>query len=121
MPTVDRNRLQALEGKFGASFPADFVASLSERELISQEGLAFVAGDIVWDVRTTFGLNGLRTDYSQLDRVNDLVGDAMPPGALPFAEHWGGEDSSSMPLKGAPFRHRRRRIDDARARQTSGG
>jgi hypothetical protein len=26
-----------------------------------------------------------------------------------------------MPLKGAPFRHGRRRVDDARARQTSGG
>jgi hypothetical protein len=79
-----------------------------------------VAGDIVWDVRTTFGLNGLRTDYSQLDRVNDLVGDAMPPGALPFAEHWGGEDMLLYAVKGravsswATTRRRRTRSSDQR-------
>ena len=37
----------------------------------------------MFDVRTTFSIRKLHFVY-------DLVGDVMPPGALPFAEDWGG-------------------------------
>lgn len=45
--------------------------------------------DRVYDVRTTFALDdGDKAD--QLDHVWELVGDVLPPDALPFAEDWGG-------------------------------
>ena len=87
---VDRDRQIALEKNLGAQLPADLVASLNNREPISEGHVAFVAGDTVWDVRTTFTLGGARMDADQLDRVYELVGDVMPPGALPVAEDWAG-------------------------------
>jgi hypothetical protein len=69
-------------------FPPAFVATLIEREPIREGNVALVTPDRVWDIRTTFGLDeGDRSD--QLDRVYDLVGDVLPPGALPFAADWG--------------------------------
>jgi hypothetical protein len=87
---IDRNRQIALEKTLGAQLPPDLLASLNTREPISEGKVDFVAGDTVWDVRTTFTLDGTRTDADQLDCVYDLVGDVMPPGALPVAQDWGG-------------------------------
>lgn len=88
--SIDRDRLIALEKSFGHQLPADLVAVLNDRKPIFEGKVAFVAGDTVWDVRTTFTLDGPRTDYDQLDQIYDLVGDVMPPGALPVAQDWGG-------------------------------
>jgi hypothetical protein len=87
---IDRDRLTALEKAFGAQLPADLVASLNNRTPISEGKVAFVAGDTVWDVRTTFAMDGTPTDFDQLDCVYGLVGDVLPPGALPIAQDWGG-------------------------------
>jgi SMI1-KNR4 cell-wall len=85
---VDRRRLTALEARLGIELPAEFSIALAEREPIRQGRVALVTPNRVWDVRTTFRLDsGGKED--QLDRVYELVGDVLPPGALPFAEDWG--------------------------------
>src|SRR5262249_60279849 len=87
--SIHRKRLAALESRLGTMFPAAFVATLIEREPIREGNVALVTPVRVWDIRTTFGLDdGDRSD--QLDRVYELVGDVLPPGALPFAADWGG-------------------------------
>ena len=89
MGGVERGRLRALEARLGAAIPDVLLAALSEREPISEGAVAIVAADRVWDVRTTFSLNPGGRE-AQLDGLYELVGDALPPGALPFAEDWGG-------------------------------
>jgi cell wall assembly regulator SMI1 len=86
---VDQERLQLLEAKLGATLPPSFTVSLGEQEPIHEGSVAFVTTDRVWSVRTTFALDS-KVKGDQLDRVYALVGDVMPPGALPFAEDWAG-------------------------------
>ncbi len=89
MTSIDRARLNALESRLGAKFPADFLATLSNREPIREGNVVLNAHDRVWDIRTTFKLDdGDQSD--QLDSVYKLVGDVLPIGMLPFAEDWGG-------------------------------
>jgi SMI1 / KNR4 family (SUKH-1) len=85
---VDRRRLTALEAQLGVELPVGFGVTLTDREPIREGRVALVTPDRVWDVRTTFRLDSGTKD--QLDRVYELVGDVLPPGALPFAEDWGG-------------------------------
>jgi hypothetical protein len=87
--TIDPIRLKTLESRLGAKVPQDFTQSLAEREPVREGNLALVTPDGVWDVRTTFVMDG-EDDSDQLDRVYNLVGDVLPSGALPFAEDWGG-------------------------------
>jgi hypothetical protein len=65
------------------------MAILREREPIRERNLALLTADRVWDVRKTFRLDSL-ADGDQLEQVYALVGDVLPPGALPFAEDLGG-------------------------------
>lgn len=88
MQSIDRKRLRALENRLGARLPAELIATLTDREPIREGNVAFVTADRVWDVRTTFVLDE-RAKSLQLDGVYDLVGDVLPPGALPFAADWG--------------------------------
>ena len=89
MGTVDRQRLAVLESRVGKQLSADLLAVLNEREPICEGSVALVTPDRIWDVRTSFTLDG-RDEEAQLDRVYELVGDVLPPGALPVAEDWGG-------------------------------
>jgi len=87
--SIDQDRLKALELRLGTRLPPDLTATLIDREPICEGSLALVTADRVWDVRTTFGLDAADKGR-QLDAVYHLVGDVLPPGALPFAEDWGG-------------------------------
>jgi hypothetical protein len=87
--STDQKRLSALESRLGAKLTPDFVATLINREAIREGSVALVTPHRVWDVRTTFGLDG-GNNADQLDAVYQRVGDVLPPGALPFAEDWGG-------------------------------
>ena len=89
MSKIDRKRLAALERRLGAKIPADFIASLTNREPICEGNVALVIGNRIRDVRTTFRLDS-SDDDSQIDSVYHLVGDVVPPNALPFAEDWAG-------------------------------
>ena len=89
MGSIDWNRVNAFETRLGSRLPTDFLATLINQEPIREGSVALVAGDRIWDVRCTFGLEAGHNE-DQLDRVYDLVGDVLPPGALPFAEDWGG-------------------------------
>lgn len=88
MPPLISNRLKALEAKLGAPIPTNLVTHLGQRKPISEGGFGFRAKDRMWDIRTTFRLD--KSSEEQLDKVYGLVGDVLPPGALPFAEDWGG-------------------------------
>ncbi len=88
MASIDKTRLMALESRLGTRLPSEFIATLNEREPIREGNLVLVTPDRIWDIRSTFGLDdGDRAD--QLDRVYELVGDVIPPAALPFAADWG--------------------------------
>ena len=62
---------------------------LINRQPIREGGVALVQPDRIWDVRTSFTLDG-DTEEAQLDSVYELVGDVLPPNAVPIAEDWGG-------------------------------
>jgi hypothetical protein len=87
--TVDRKRLATLESRIGQRLPADLLAALTDREPIREGRVALVTPNRIWDVRTSFTLGGGAVP-DELDRVYELVGDVLPPGALPIAEDWGG-------------------------------
>jgi hypothetical protein len=86
---IDRERLKLLEQRLGAKLPTSLVATLVEREPIHEGNVVIVAPDRIWDIRSSFSLDdGDSSD--QLDRMYELVGDVLPPAALPIAEDWGG-------------------------------
>jgi hypothetical protein len=78
-----------LEHRLGAKLPTSLVATLVEREPIRKGNVAIVTPDRIWDIRTSFNLDDGDSN-DQLDRVYELVGDVLPPAALPIAEDWGG-------------------------------
>ena len=86
---IDRTRLAALERRLGAEIPADFIATLTDREPVCEGSVAILLGDRIWDVRTTFRLDD-SDKCDQIDYVYNLVGDAIPPMSLPFASDWAG-------------------------------
>jgi hypothetical protein len=86
---AERERLAALESRVGQRFPADLVAAILDREPIRGDGVALVTPRRIWDVRTSFTLAG-GAESDRLDRVYELVGDVLPPDAVPIAEDWGG-------------------------------
>lgn len=90
MGRIDRGRLRALEAKIGCRLPSDFVRALGGLDPIRGGRVALITPDRIWDVRNSFGLDdGDRA--GQLDDLYDMVGDVLPPGAVPFAEDWGGD------------------------------
>jgi hypothetical protein len=89
MGRMDKGRLAALEAQLGHRLPPDLVAALSDREPVVEGDVALVTPDEVWPVRTTYRLDGDEDD--RLGAVYKLVGDALPPGAVPFAEDWAGD------------------------------
>jgi hypothetical protein len=86
---AERERLAALEFRVGQRFPADLVSTILNREPIREGDVALVTPGRIWDVRTSFTLAG-DLESERLDRVYELVGDVLPPGAVPIAEDWGG-------------------------------
>ena len=90
MGHIDRGRLTALEARIGRRLPNDLLALLNEREPIREGDLALDTPDRIWDLRTSFALDNAGGGADQLDRVYELVGDVLPPYALPFAADWGG-------------------------------
>ena len=88
MGIIDRRRLASLEARIGRRLPNDLLALLNEREPIREGPVALVTPARIWDVRSSFALDeGGGAD--QLDRVYELVGDVLPPNAVPFAADWG--------------------------------
>lgn len=85
---IDRKRLKALEARLGGQLPREFVTILTTKKPIRQGNVALVTPDQIWDVRTTFCLDDGRK-VVQIDRLYELVGDVLPPAALPFASDWG--------------------------------
>lgn len=88
MADINRKRLKVLESRLGAKLPAAFILTLTGRKPIQEGNVAIVTPDRIWDVRTTFRLDD-GDSADQLDRLYNLVGDVLPPGALPFAADWG--------------------------------
>ena len=50
--------------------------------------MAFVTADRVWDVRTSYTLDGGAREH-QLDRLHALVGDVLPAATIPVASDQG--------------------------------
>jgi hypothetical protein len=88
MGLMDRRRLASLEARIGRRLPNDLLAVLNEREPIREGSVALVTPDRIWDVRASFAFDD-GDGADQLDRVYELVGDVLPPNALPFAADWG--------------------------------
>ncbi len=87
MAKSKRQRLEKVEAGLGAKVPDDLVAFLTEREPIDEGGFGFSSGDDLYEIRTTFLLDGSGGEQ-QLDAVYARVGDVLPPGVLPFASDW---------------------------------
>jgi SMI1 / KNR4 family (SUKH-1) len=86
---INLMRLRCLEERLGIPLPEQFVMTLTGRKPVREGGVAIVCNDCVWDVRNTLSLDD-GDPNDQLDRVYELVREALPHGALPIAQDWGG-------------------------------